>query len=92
MPADGYSPKDFAGAGLRLGSIITQNSLLRKSLTAIFRFHNPSGVSVAIGTAILEDQDFVKSFISLSRERPSQAYRYATTTLAEAGISYHGGR
>ncbi|KAH7350546.1 putative aspartate aminotransferase [Rhexocercosporidium sp. MPI-PUGE-AT-0058] len=82
--------KDFAAAGLRLGSLITPNVLLRKSVAANMRFHSPSGMSIAIGIAILEDRDFVKRFMSLSRQRLAESRSFTTRILDEAGIKYAG--
>jgi 1-aminocyclopropane-1-carboxylate synthase len=78
--------KDFAAAGLRLGTLISRNKLLLKSLEANIRFHNPSGMSVAIGTAILENRAFVKSFLEMSRARLAGAREYAVDYLQAAGV------
>ncbi|KAK0108046.1 hypothetical protein ONS95_002871 [Cadophora gregata] len=82
--------KDFAAAGLRLGSLISRNALLRKAVAANMRFHCPSGPSIAIGTAILEDRAFVKRFIALSRQRLAECRAFATGVLDKAGIKYAG--
>ncbi|PMD40867.1 putative aspartate aminotransferase [Hyaloscypha variabilis F] len=83
--------KDFAAAGLRLGTLISRNKLLLKSLAANIRFHNPSGMSVAIGTAILEDRTFVKSFLEMSRARLAGAREYAVDCLQAAGVKIASG-
>ncbi|KUJ17476.1 1-aminocyclopropane-1-carboxylate synthase [Mollisia scopiformis] len=80
--------KDFASAGLRLGSLISRNALLREAVAANMRFHNPSGMSIAIATAILEDRAFVRTFISLCRERLAGSRAYTCRVLDEAGIKY----
>ncbi|KAH7420243.1 putative aspartate aminotransferase [Cadophora sp. MPI-SDFR-AT-0126] len=82
--------KDFAAAGLRLGSLISRNALLRKAVAANMRFHSPSGMSIAIGTAILEDPAFVKRFIALSRKRLTECRAFTTGILDKAGIKYAG--
>jgi 1-aminocyclopropane-1-carboxylate synthase len=82
--------QDFAAAGLRLGCLITQNALLRKAMASNSRFHSPSGPSVAIGTAILQDHSFVDHFIKLSRERLSDARKYTIQCLQKAGIEHEG--
>lgn len=48
-------------------------------------------MSVAIGTAILEDKKFVEDFIELSRERLGKAYAYTIRVIDGAGIGYHKG-
>ncbi|KAH7037021.1 1-aminocyclopropane-1-carboxylate synthase [Microdochium trichocladiopsis] len=78
--------KDFAAAGLRLGCLVTRNAALRRAVSCNMRFHNPSGLSVAIGTAILEDREFVASFTALSRQRLLSARDYTVSVLAEAGV------
>ncbi|KAH8659316.1 aspartate aminotransferase [Tricladium varicosporioides] len=83
--------KDFASAGLRIGCIITQNNLLRKAMFANVRFHNPSGMSIAIGTQILEDKDFVRNFITLSRKRISEQREYTTSILEKSGVGFAKG-
>ena len=54
------------------------------------RFHGPSGMSIAIGTAVLEDRAFVKRFIALSRERLTECRAFTTGILDKAGIKYAG--
>ncbi|KAG4443653.1 hypothetical protein IFR05_000839 [Cadophora sp. M221] len=80
--------KDFAAAGLRLGSLISRNELLRKAVAANMRFHSPSGMSIAIGISILEDRAFVKRFITLSRQRLAECRSFTTQILNRAGIKY----
>ncbi|KAF4635925.1 hypothetical protein G7Y89_g2172 [Cudoniella acicularis] len=83
--------KDFAAAGLRLGCLITKYAPLRKAIAANIRFHNPSGMSIAIGTKILENKEFVRDFIALSRKRLSEAYGYTTGVLEKARVKFSKG-
>lgn len=87
-----YLQKDFGAAGLRLGCLVTQNALLRKAVACNMRFHNPSGMSIAIATQLLEDRDFVRSFIKTSHERLRAAREYTAQVFDDAGIKYHRGR
>ncbi|KAJ4347280.1 uncharacterized protein N0V89_011220 [Didymosphaeria variabile] len=80
--------KDYAVPGLRVGALITRNQALLKALKSVVRFHNPSGPSVAIGTAMLEDRVWLRSFIKLSRERVGDAYTYFTGRLSKMGVKY----
>ncbi|OAA55005.1 Pyridoxal phosphate-dependent transferase, major domain protein [Niveomyces insectorum RCEF 264] len=80
--------KDFAAAGLRLGSLVTRNTSLRKAVACNMRFHNPSGPSIAIGTAILNDTAFVASFMALSRARLHDSRAFTMRVLDEAGVRY----
>ncbi|KAG7107592.1 1-aminocyclopropane-1-carboxylate synthase-like protein 1 like [Verticillium longisporum] len=80
--------KDFAAAGLRLGALITKNRELQRSVQAVGRFHEPSGMSVAIGTAMFEDREWCRAFILNARARIGDAYKFVTSRLSEIGISY----
>ncbi|KAH8596812.1 pyridoxal phosphate-dependent transferase [Bisporella sp. PMI_857] len=80
--------KDFGAAGLRLGCLITRSEPVLQGCTSIVRFHNPSGPSIAIGTAILEDKTFYKSFLARCREHLATGYRTASQALDRLGINY----
>ncbi|KAM5348795.1 hypothetical protein ACJ41O_008618 [Fusarium nematophilum] len=80
--------KDFGAAGLRLGAIITRSRPVLRAIEAAMRFHNPSGASLAIGSAMLEDRVWCRSFIETSRARLAQAYRHVTRGLRDIGIRY----
>jgi 1-aminocyclopropane-1-carboxylate synthase len=80
--------KDFGAAGLRLGALITRNEELKKALLAVVRFHSPSGVSIAIGTAMLEDREWCRSFIATSQQRIAEAYKFVTGKLRNMGVPY----
>lgn len=56
------------------------------------RLHGPSQSAVTIGTAILEDEQFVKEFTAKSRKSLAEGYRIATSTLSSEGIDFakHG--
>ncbi|KAF2184037.1 PLP-dependent transferase [Zopfia rhizophila CBS 207.26] len=83
--------KDFGAAGLRRGALITKNTALQNSLTSIIRFHSPSGMSIAIGTVMLEDREWCRNFISLSQKRIAEAYRFVTDGLRKIGVKYLAG-
>ncbi|KAJ5570570.1 uncharacterized protein N7459_010000 [Penicillium hispanicum] len=83
----GFS-KDFASGGLHLGFLVTQNEQLRQACKMILRLHGPSQAAVTIGTAILEDQDFVSRFTAQSRRSLAAGYQLVTSTLDREGINY----
>ncbi|KAF1915629.1 pyridoxal phosphate-dependent transferase [Ampelomyces quisqualis] len=83
--------KDFAAAGLKIGALITRNKALRKAVHAVLRFHGASGPSVALATAMLEDRDWCRGFIELSRERIACAYAFVTARLDSMGVGYFEG-
>jgi 1-aminocyclopropane-1-carboxylate synthase len=83
--------KDFASAGLKIGALITRNEALKKAVHAVLRFHGSSGPSVAIATTMLEDREWCRAFIELSRERIGAAYAFVTSRLDSMGIEYFEG-
>ena len=83
----GFS-KDFGAAGLRLGCVVTRSAPVLMVIQMTMRFHNPSGASVAIANAMLEDRNWCNAFISTNRRKIAQAYDYATAGLRELGIKY----
>lgn len=80
--------KDFGSPGLRIGALITKNKDLKNSLIATVRFHSTAGPSIAIATAMLEDREWTRSFLTTSRHRLSQTYKHVTSRLRELGVQY----
>ncbi|KAJ4266456.1 hypothetical protein NW762_004440 [Fusarium torreyae] len=80
--------KDFGAAGLRLGAIITRSEPVLRAIEAAMRFHNPSGASLAIGSAMLEDREWCRAFVDGSRAKLSEAHRHVTSQLRDIGIDY----
>ncbi|KAH6959123.1 pyridoxal phosphate-dependent transferase [Fusarium avenaceum] len=80
--------KDFGAAGLRLGAIITRSQPVLRAIEASVRFHNPSGPSLAIGSAMLEDRAWCRAFVDTTRTKIAQAHRHVTSQLKEMGINY----
>ncbi|KAL9569939.1 hypothetical protein ACKAV7_006002 [Fusarium commune] len=80
--------KDFGAAGLRLGAIITRSQPVLRAIEAAMRFNNPSGASLAIGSAMLEDRAWCRAFIDSSRLKLAQAHRHITSQLRDMGIKY----
>ncbi|KAH7087446.1 pyridoxal phosphate-dependent transferase [Paraphoma chrysanthemicola] len=83
--------KDFGSAGLKVGALVSRNEDLKKAVHAVVRFHGTSGPSVAIATAMLEDREWCRGFIELSRKRIAEAYQLATALLDGLGIEYFAG-
>ena len=83
--------KDFGVAGLRVGALISRNKALQEAVNSVIRFQNPSGASLAIGSVMLEDRTWCRSFINLSRQRLAEAYKLVTAKLEEIGIPYFRG-
>lgn len=83
--------KDFGSAGLKLGALITKNHDLKRALLANVRFHGSSGPSLTIASAMLEDHEWCRNFIILSRQRLADVYKYVTSRLGQMGIKYLAG-
>ncbi|GAM33884.1 aminotransferase [Talaromyces pinophilus] len=83
--------KDFAAAGLRLGCLISRNQKFMHAALSISRFHWPSEISCSIATTLLEDHEFIDSFLRKSRERLRSQRDFAVQILDEAGIPYARG-
>ncbi|KAI9372066.1 pyridoxal phosphate-dependent transferase [Aspergillus egyptiacus] len=79
---------DFASGGLRLGFVVSHNTELRRSCSALLRFYSPSSAAETIGTAILQDEDFVSRLTEKSQKDLASKYRIATSVLDQAGINY----
>lgn len=80
--------KDFGVAGLRLGAIITRSKPVLRAIETVMRFHNPSGASLAIGIAMLEDRKWCREFIESSRKKLAKAYKHVTRRLVDIGVEY----
>lgn len=80
--------KAYAIPGLRLGSLITRSKPLIKSFTSLIRFHDPSGPAITIATAMLEDREWLRGFLDMSRGKIAEAYKYFTQELNRLGIKY----
>lgn len=80
--------KDFGSAGLRIGAVVTQSRAVHSAISGVLRFHNPAGPSLAIGTAMLEDRAWCRSFVESSRRKLAAAYKHATRGLRAIGVDY----
>ncbi|KAI9154667.1 1-aminocyclopropane-1-carboxylate synthase-like protein 1 [Paramyrothecium foliicola] len=80
--------KDFSAAGLRLGILITRNPAVLRATGALARFHEPSGPTVAISTAMFEDREWCRSFLDFTKEKIARAYGIATAKLRELGVEF----
>ncbi|KAJ4991688.1 ACC synthase [Stagonosporopsis vannaccii] len=83
--------KDFGLAGLKVGCLVTRNAALKSAVTAVQRFTAVSGPSVAIATAVLEDREWVRELIILSKERLAEAHEFFTARLRQIGVRFMEG-
>lgn len=80
--------KDFGSAGLRVGALITRNTALKKGFTSIIRFGSPSGMSVTVASAMLEDREWCRKFLETARSRIAEAFKLVTSELSRIGVKY----
>ncbi|KAI9163175.1 1-aminocyclopropane-1-carboxylate synthase-like protein [Paramyrothecium foliicola] len=80
--------KDFAAPGLRVGAIITRSQAILRTVQTILRFHGVSGVSLAIGAAMLEDKAWRDSYIAYMRGSLAKAYQHVSKGLRQLGVRY----
>ncbi|KAI0420287.1 PLP-dependent transferase [Xylaria grammica] len=81
--------KDFSAAGTRLGCVVSQNRDFTDAVRAICRFASPSQFSMQIAASLLEDQDYIRSFLATSRARLLHNRLVAESLLSEAGVAFH---
>ncbi|KPM41988.1 hypothetical protein AK830_g4599 [Neonectria ditissima] len=80
--------KDFGAAGLRLGAVVTRSRPVLAAVAAAVRFHNPSGPSLAVATAMLEDRRWCRAFVASSRVKLAAAHAHVTGGLRGMGVRY----
>lgn len=80
--------KDFGISGFRIGVIHSTNRALQRAVTMLNTAHMVSNHTQWILGEVLADEDFVDSYISLSRQRLTEAYAVVVTTLRRCAIGY----
>jgi aspartate/methionine/tyrosine aminotransferase len=83
--------KDFGAAGLRIGALITRSGPVLQAVHSVSRFQNSAGPSLSIGTAMLSDRDWCRSFIEGNRKKLAAAYKHVTSGLNDIGVKYMPG-
>ncbi|OJJ02574.1 hypothetical protein ASPVEDRAFT_53229 [Aspergillus versicolor CBS 583.65] len=83
-----YALCDFASGGLHIGFIVSRNVELRRSCSAMLRFHSISSAAETIGATILQDEEFVSKFTEKSLRDLAFSYGITTSVLDEEGINY----
>lgn len=80
--------KDFGAGGLRLGAIITRSKSIHRAVETAMPFTDPSGPSLAIGAAMLEDREWCRTYMRGMRGKLAKAYEHVTSGLREMGVEY----
>ncbi|KAJ4988881.1 ACC synthase [Stagonosporopsis vannaccii] len=81
--------KDFGANGLRLGALISPaNPAFIQACRACAIWSSPSSLAENAVCAVLNDRDFVESYVRLNRRRISGAYAHVVAELEKYGIEH----
>lgn len=73
--------KDFSLAGLKVGFHYCEDEELTKIIQALSYFHPVSSQTCSLVTSLLDDKDFLESFIPLNQKRLSEAKSFFKDSL-----------
>ncbi|KAJ8416997.1 hypothetical protein AAFF_G00282240 [Aldrovandia affinis] len=81
--------KDFGAAGLRVGTLYSQNKAFVAAVGRLGYFHGIPGTTQHQIAQLLRDRDWINGeFLPQNRARILAAHRYVTTGLQDLGIPY----
>ncbi|KAM4618451.1 1-aminocyclopropane-1-carboxylate synthase-like protein 1 isoform 2-T2 [Polymixia lowei] len=81
--------KDFAMAGIRVGTLYTENRDLVEALDKLGAFHGVPGPTQHQVAQLLRDRDWIsEEFLPENRRRVQAAHSYLTAQLRSMGIPY----
>ncbi|KAF2136749.1 uncharacterized protein K452DRAFT_329432 [Aplosporella prunicola CBS 121167] len=80
--------KDLAGGGLRLGCLLVRNEVLATALNAINQFHWSGIANDLTAAQMLEDVEWMESFLKTSCERLASRNALVRQILDERGVPY----
>ncbi|XP_044050856.1 1-aminocyclopropane-1-carboxylate synthase-like protein 1 [Siniperca chuatsi] len=81
--------KDFAMAGIRIGTLYTENRDLVEALAQLGSFHSISGTTQHQVAQLLQDREWIsEDFLPENRCRLKAAHSYLTGELQSIGIPY----
>jgi 1-aminocyclopropane-1-carboxylate synthase len=83
--------KDLGAGGLRVGCLVSGNQELRMAVDQLTLFHWPGIADQRIAIEMLEDEEWLESFFSVSREKLLHHAKFTRSMLDEKGISYSSG-
>ncbi|KAF2465491.1 PLP-dependent transferase [Lindgomyces ingoldianus] len=83
--------KDFACGGLRMGVLWSQNKDLVRATSCINQFHWSGQIDERVAVTILEDSDWLDTFLKTSQQRLAAGNKLARQLMDEAGIKYSAG-
>ncbi|KAK7424434.1 hypothetical protein QQX98_000399 [Neonectria punicea] len=80
--------KDFCANGLRLGLVYTRNDGILSALSSISIFSWSPHITQDVWAAMLEDRQWLRSFMSKKNSLMTESYNLATEFLHAHGIRY----
>lgn len=81
--------KDFAMAGIRIGTLYTENRELVEALAQLGSFHGISGPTQHQVAQLLQDREWINSeFLPENRSRLKRAHSFLTNELKSLGIPF----
>uniref|UniRef100_A0A3Q1CLF0 Aminotransferase class I/classII domain-containing protein n=1 Tax=Amphiprion ocellaris TaxID=80972 RepID=A0A3Q1CLF0_AMPOC len=81
--------KDFAMAGIRIGTLYTENSDLVEAMAQLGSFHGIPGPTQHQVAQLLQDREWInEEFLPENRRRLKAAHNYLTGELLSMGIPY----
>ncbi|KAI5626922.1 1-aminocyclopropane-1-carboxylate synthase-like protein 1 isoform X1, partial [Silurus asotus] len=81
--------KDFAMAGVRVGTVYSENSDLIEAIDQLGYFHGVPGPTQHQVSQLLKDGDWINNvFLSENRRRLQEAHQYISTQLTKLRIPY----
>ena len=80
--------KDFGCSGLRVGFVYSQNEVFMEGLATIGMFSGVSGPVQYLVAELLTDDNFVDTFLEVSRLRIVQSYNICIEKLDEMVLPY----
>ncbi|XP_069019081.1 1-aminocyclopropane-1-carboxylate synthase-like protein 1 [Embiotoca jacksoni] len=81
--------KDFAMAGIRIGTLYTENRDLVEALAQLGSFHGIPGTSQHQVAQLLQDREWIsEEFLPENRSRLKAAHNYLTGELLSMGVPY----
>lgn len=83
--------KDFCANGLRIAACITRSDEVMKTIGNVCMFTSASSFSQHLWLSILNDTEFLESYISTNREKLGRAYERCTKILEEHKIPFYRG-
>lgn len=83
----GFS-KDFCSNGLRVGCLVTYNTLLHHQIKNLAYFSCVSSITDHVLTRLLRDSQWIDNFLATNLERMKNSYHVVTAFLDKLSISY----